>query len=289
MFDFWIILTAAIIALNASLLGSFLVLKKLSLIGDALSHAVLPGIVIAFLISGEINSFWMLLGASAFGILAILMIDWLNRVGGFGKDSSIGIIYTLLFAIGIILITSQAKNADIDVDCVLFGDINTTPLVEKIIGIPMPTFNLLLISVINITILLLGWKGFKITSFDKSYAQSLGISIPFWSYLLLSLSSVTTVYSFDSVGAIMVIGLLVIPASFANIITRKLKPFLIIAVSFGVSSCILGHLFAQLFDIPTVPTIGVLMGGVLSATIISKQLFKSKQMRAVNDHTIINK
>ena len=97
MFDFWIILTACIIAINSSILGSFLVLKKMSLIGDALSHAVLPGIVIAFLISGEINSFWMLLGASGFGIIAILLIDWLNRVGGFGKDSSIGIIYTLLF------------------------------------------------------------------------------------------------------------------------------------------------------------------------------------------------
>lgn len=275
MFDFWIILTAAMIALNASLLGSFLVLKKLSLIGDALSHAVLPGIVIAFLISGEINSFWMLLGASAFGIVAILMIDWLNRVGGFGKDSSIGIIYTLLFAIGIILITSQAKNADIDVDCVLFGDINTTPLVEKTIGVPTPTFNLIVISLLNITVLIFGWKGFQITSFDKAYAQSLGISIPFWSYLLLSLSSVTTVYSFDSVGAIMVIGLLVIPASFANIITRKLKPFIIIAISFGIGSCIIGHLLAQLFDVPTVPTIGVLMGGILSITIVSKNLFKA--------------
>ena len=141
MFDFWIIITASIIALNSSLLGSFLVLKKLSLIGDALSHAVLPGIVVAFLISGEINSFWMLLGASGFGLIAILLIDWLNRIGGFGKDSSIGIIYTLLFAIGIILITAKAKNADIDVDCVLFGDINTTPLVNRIMGIPTPTFN----------------------------------------------------------------------------------------------------------------------------------------------------
>ena len=148
MVDFWIILTACIIAINSSLLGSFLVLKKMSLIGDALSHAVLPGIVIAFLISGEINSFWMLFTASSFGIVAIILIDWLNRVGKFGKDSSIGIVYTLLFAIGIILITSKAKNADIDVDCVLFGDINTTPLVDKIIGIPAPTFNLIIIAVI---------------------------------------------------------------------------------------------------------------------------------------------
>lgn len=272
MFDFWIILTACIIAINSSLLGSFLVLKKMSLIGDALSHAVLPGIVIAFLISGEINSFWMLLGASGFGIIAILLIDWLNRVGGFGKDSSIGIIYTLLFAIGIILITSKAKNADIDVDCVLFGDINTTPLESKILGFPTPTFNLLLISLITTPIILIGLKGFKISSFDKNYAQTLGISIPFWSYLLLSLSSVSTVFSFDSVGAIMVIGLLVIPASFANILTRKLKPFLAIAVSFGVVSCIVGHLLAIVLDIPTVPTIGVFMGLVLFSGILIKNL-----------------
>ncbi len=276
MFDFWIILTACIIAINSSLLGSFLVLKKLSLIGDALSHAVLPGIVINFLISGEINSFWMLLGASGFGIFAILLIDWLNRVGGFGKDSSIGIIYTLLFAVGIILITSKAKNADIDVDCVLFGDINTTPLVDKTVGVPTPTFNLIIITIINLIIVSFGLKGFKITSFDKGFAQTLGISIPFWSYLLLGLTSISTVYSFDSVGAIMVIGLLVIPASFANLITRKLKSFLVISILFGIISCISGHLLAVLFDIPTVPTIGVFMGLILITTLIGKTLLPNK-------------
>ena len=274
MFDFWIIITASIIALNSSLLGSFLVLKKLSLIGDALSHAVLPGIVVAFLISGEINSFWMLLGASGFGLIAILLIDWLNRIGGFGKDSSIGIIYTLLFAIGIILITAKAKNADIDVDCVLFGDINTTPLVHRIMGIPAPTFNLLIIGTITCIVVLFGLKGFKISSFDTNYAQTLGISIPFWSYLLLGLSSISTVYSFDSVGAIMVIGLLVIPPSFANLLTRKLYLFLLISVSFAVLSCITGHLIAILLDIPTVPTIGVLMGTILILTLAIQSVNK---------------
>ena len=274
MFDFWIIITASIIALNSSLLGSFLVLKKLSLIGDALSHAVLPGIVVAFLISGEINSFWMLLGASGFGLIAILLIDWLNRIGGFGKDSSIGIIYTLLFAIGIILITAKAKNADIDVDCVLFGDINTTPLVHRIMGIPTPTFNLLIIGIITCIVVLFGLKGFKISSFDTNYAQTLGISIPFWSYLLLGLSSISTVYSFDSVGAIMVIGLLVIPPSFANLLTRKLYLFLLISVSFAVLSCVTGHLIAILLDIPTVPTIGVLMGSILILTLAVQSVNK---------------
>tara|TARA_Y100000589_G_scaffold323288_1_gene357586 strand:+ start:2362 stop:3216 length:855 start_codon:yes stop_codon:yes gene_type:complete len=275
MFDFWIILTACIIAINSSLLGGFLVLRKMSLIGDALSHAILPGIVIAFLISGEINSFWILLGASSFGIFAIVLIDWLNRVGGFGKDSSIGIIYTLLFAIGIILITSKAKNADIDVDCVLFGDINTVPLVNKIMGVPTPTFNLILISFITIPFILFGLKGFQITSFDKGYAKTLGISIGFWSYLLLGLSSISTVFSFDSVGAIMVIGLMVIPASFANLITKNLRSFLFIAVSFGILNCLVGHLISIAIDVPTVPTICLIMGLILFLTLIIQPLRKN--------------
>ena len=274
MFDFWIILTACIIAINSSLLGSFLVLRKMSLIGDALSHAVLPGIVIAFLITGEINSFWMLTGASVFGIFAIFLIDWLNRFAGFGKDSSIGIIYTLLFAIGIILITSKAKNSDIDVDCVLFGDINTVPIVDTVFGMPLPTFNLSIIAILVSLTILFGLKGFKITTFDKSHAQTLGISITFWTFLLLALSSISTVFSFDSVGAIMVIGLMVIPPSFANIITRKLHLFLIISVSFGVLSCIIGHFIAIFMDIPTVPTIGVFMGLILILTLTAKSMKK---------------
>lgn len=260
MFDFWIILTACTIAVNCGLLGSFLVLRKLSLLGDALSHAVLPGIVIAFLITEEVNSFWMLMGASIFGILSMLLIEWLNRIGGFGKESAIGIIYTLLFAVGVILITSQAENADIDVDCVLFGDINTTPLLDTTWGIPQPTFNLIIITIINALFILFGIKGFKITAFDNKYAKTLGIQVIFWNYLLLGLTSITTVYSFDSVGAIMVIGLLVMPASFANIITRKINHFLIIAIAFGIINCIAGYYAALLLQVSAVATIGTLMG-----------------------------
>ena len=168
-------------------------------------------------------------------------------------------IYTLLFAIGIILITSKARNSDINVDCVLFGDINTIPLLETTFGIPEPLFNLIIIGIINLLIITIGIKGFKITSFDSTYAKTLGISIPFWTYLLLGLSSITTVYSFDSVGAIMVIGFIVIHASFANIITRRIPEFLAIALTFGVISSIIGHLMTVYIEIPTVPSIGVLM------------------------------
>jgi manganese/zinc/iron transport system permease protein len=277
MFDFWIIITACIIAVNCGLLGSFLVLRKLSLLGDALSHAVLPGIVIAFLITEEVNSFWMLMGASVFGILAMLLIEWLNRIGGFGKESAIGIIYTLLFAIGVILITSQAENADIDVDCVLFGDINTTPLLSTVFGIPAPTFNLIVITLINCTVVLFGLKGFKIAAFDSKYAKTLGINVIFWNYLLLGLTSITTVYSFDSVGAIMVIGLLVMPASFANIVTRKIKSFLLIAIAFGTANCVIGYYLALSLQVSAVATIGTLMGLETILTIIGKRIAKKQK------------
>jgi len=240
--------------------------------------------VIAFLITGEINSFWMLIGASVFGVFSVFLIDWLNRIGRFGKDSSIGIVYTLLFAIGIILITSKAKNSDIDVDCVLFGDINTIPIVHKVLGIPTPTFHLSIILIIVSLIILFGLRGFKISSFDENYAQTLGISISFWTYLLLGLTSISTVFSFDSVGAIMVIGLMVIPPSFANLMTRKLSFFLIISVVFAILSCIIGHLIAIVMDIPTVPSIGVLMGAVLIFTILFKHII-SRLDRKVKSKT----
>lgn len=275
MFDFWIILTACIIAINCSLLGSFLVLKKMSLVGDALSHSVLPGIVIAFFITGEVNSFGMLIGASLFGILAMFLIDWLNRVGGFGKDSSIGVIYTLLFAIGIILISGWARNADIDVECVLYGEIGTVPMLPKTLGIPYPIYHLFIILLINLMVVVFGVKGFKIVAFDNAYAKTLGISVTFWTYLLLGLSSVTTVASFDSVGAIMVIGLLVIPPSFANIFTKQLKPFILIAVVFSVLSCIIGYYISIALNVNIVATIGSLMGIVLIGSIPLRKLIRS--------------
>ena len=276
MFDFWIILTACLVAVNCSLLGSFLVLKKLSMVGDALSHSVLPGIVLAFLFTKTHNSALSLLSASFMGLVSVFVMDFLSKKGAIQKDAAIGIVYTLLFSIGIILISSYAKNADIDVDCVLFGDIGNIPFVQSIsvLGIGFPSDTLFLIGLCLIIVLLFsfGLKGFVISNFDPMLAGTMGISIVFWNYLLLGLTSLSTVFSFNSVGAIMVVSMLVIPAGFAQVFTKQIKPFLTIAVIFSLLNCIGGYYLAFLLNVNIVATISCLMGVCLLIGIVVKKL-----------------
>jgi manganese/zinc/iron transport system permease protein len=125
---FYIILTGSLVALCCGLLGSFLLLRQMAMVGDAISHAVLPGIVIAFLLSGSRDALPMLVGAAALGVLATVLIEWLRRVGRVQTDASIGLSYTTLFAIGIILISLFARQVDLDQECVLYGEIAYVPL-----------------------------------------------------------------------------------------------------------------------------------------------------------------
>lgn len=276
MFDFWIILTACLVAINCALLGSFLMLKKMSMVGDALSHAVLPGIVIAFLLTGNHYSILSVILASGIGVLAVFVMNLLSEKGGFQKDTAIGIMYTFLFSVGIILISSFAKNADIDVNCVLFGDIGNVPfkIPYQLGGIDFPpdTFWLILFTCLNSLILLLGIKGFSITNFDPLFAGTIGVAVGAWNYGLLGLTAINTVFSFDSVGAIMVISLLVIPAAFAHLLTNRINRFLLVAASFGVVNCIAGYYLSVLLNINIVATINCLMGVLIMITLVAKQL-----------------
>ncbi len=278
MFDFWIIFTACLVAVNCSLLGSFLVLKKLSMVGDALSHAVLPGIVLAFLFTKSQNSALSLLSASIMGLIAVFAMNSLSKNNLVQKDAAIGIVYTLLFSIGIILISAYAKNADIDVDCVLFGDLGNIPFVKSIVvlGIPFPsdTLFLLILSAVILLLITLGLKGFVISTFDPLIASTMGISLLFWNYLLLGLTSLSTVFSFNSVGAIMVVSMLVIPAGFAQIFTKQIKPFLQIAVVFSLINCILGYYLAFALNVNIVATISCTMGICLLIGIVTKKVIR---------------
>ncbi|MEX2379241.1 MAG: metal ABC transporter permease, partial [Vicingaceae bacterium] len=124
----WIILTGAMIAISCGLLGSYLVLRKMAMVGDAISHAVLPGIVLAYLFSASRETLPMLIGAAAIGVLTTVMIELFYKKARLQVDASIGITFTWLFAIGIILISVFAGQVDLDQDCVLYGEIAYVPL-----------------------------------------------------------------------------------------------------------------------------------------------------------------
>ena len=125
---FWIILAGSLVAVCCSLPGCDLLLRKMSMIGDAISHAVLPGIVIAFLFTGSVDSLPMILGAGTFGLLTAGLIQLLSRGGRLQEDASIGVVYTALFSLGVVLLSAFAANTHLDQDCVLFGEIAYVPL-----------------------------------------------------------------------------------------------------------------------------------------------------------------
>jgi manganese/zinc/iron transport system permease protein len=225
----------------------------MALIGDAISHAVLPGIVIAYLISGSRDSIFMIAGAGTIGLLTTFLIEFLHRKARLQEDASIGVIFTTLFATGVILISYYAENIDLDQDCVLYGEIALVPLDTFILPSGMDIGpRAMWIGCLVFTLILLfielGYKELFLTTFDPAYAASIGISVTLWHYLLMGLVSFTTVASFEAVGAILVVAFLVAPAATAYLLTDNFTKMLMLSVLVGIIAAIGGYYLAVLMD-----------------------------------------
>ena len=247
----WIIVTASLVGLSCGLMGVFLILRKMAMMADAISHTVLLGIVIAFIITRELNGIHMLVGAILAGLLTAVLVQWLNSLN-VEQDASIGTVFTTLFAIGVILIEVFVGNAHLDVQHALMGEITFIPW-DKIslpfIGeVPKATALLALVFVIVLFFIIAFYKEWKITTFDPALAASLGIPVLLMHYVFMSLVSITTVASFDAVGAIMVVAMLITPAASAYLWTDKLSVMLVLSGLFGIISAVVGYYIAALID-----------------------------------------
>lgn len=250
---FWIILTGSLVGVTAALLGCFLILRKMAMVGDAISHAVLPGLVVAYLFTGTLNSLPMLIGAAGMGLLATFLIETFQKQGNLQSDASIGVTFTWLFAVGVILISAFTGQVDLDLDCVLYGEIAYVPLdtIVTASGIdlgPEQVWILSFVLLLTLLFVVLGFKGLRITTFDPAFAAAMGISTTLWHYLLMSGVSLFTVTAFDSVGAILVVAFLVGPAATAYLLTDDLPRMLVIASIFGITAAIGGYYLAVAID-----------------------------------------
>ncbi|MDI6401844.1 metal ABC transporter permease, partial [Balneolaceae bacterium ANBcel3] len=238
--------------------------RKMSLIGDAIAHAVLPGIVIAFLLTSGRNTLPMLIGAGFFGLLTVYLTEEISKRGRIFHDASMGIVFTTLFSIGIILISLFARNVDIDQECVLFGEIAYVPWDLWIIGEtsigPRPFWILLFVFSMNLAFVLFFYKELKTYSFSPQLALTLGLPAGLIHYMLMGSVSVTTVASFESVGAILVLALLIVPPATAYLLTERLSRMLILSVCFGVSSVFGGYYFALWINSSIAGAIAVVSG-----------------------------
>jgi manganese/zinc/iron transport system permease protein len=243
----WTILVGIVCNISCAVLGCFLVLRRLCLLGDAISHAVLPGIALGYLFSGSVSGVPILLGAMALGVLTSVLTQGIASLGRVSEDSSLGVVFTSLFAIGVILIQAVARNVDLDADCVLYGQIDFAGVdLIRFFGweISRPLVTLVPALAITLGLVLLFWKELKIVAFDPALAAAMGFRVGVVHYLLMAMVSGVTVASFESVGSILVVAMLVVPAATAALLTDRLGWMLAWASAIGATSATFGYLLA---------------------------------------------
>ncbi|GGF39133.1 metal ABC transporter permease [Echinicola rosea] len=272
---FLIILTGSMIAISCGVLGVFLMLRKMAMTGDAISHAVLPGIVIAFLVSGSRHGLTMVIGAGLVGIIATVFIEYLSNKVKLQSDASIGITFTSLFAIGIIMITFLANEIDLDQDCVLYGEIAYVPIdlwitgAGKIMG-PRVTYLSLVNMALVIGFIALFFKELKISTFDKEFAATIGLSTVGVNYGLMGMVSYTTVSSFEAVGAILVVALMVVPPATAYLWTKNLYRLIQLTIIMGIVISFLGYYLAYFLNSSIAGAMATVAGFFFFTTVILK-------------------
>ncbi len=226
------------IGISCGLIGTYIMLRRMSLIGDALAHAVLPGVVISFMVAGK-GELSLFVGAVIAGIVTSLLIGFVNRNSKIKEDASIGIIFTGAFALGVLLV-SQLKQVHIDLSSYLFGDV-----------LGVSTGDIILSMIIMFVILLciiLFYKQLLITSFDPTMAMTIGISVTIIHYLLMSLLSMSIVAGLQSVGVVLLVAMLITPPATAYLLTDSLKKILVLSSLLGVLSSVIGLYLSYHFN-----------------------------------------
>lgn len=262
----WIIAIAILTGLVNAWLGVFLVLRRQAMLGDAISHSVLFGLVAAFLLSGTRDALPMFAGALATGLLTAWLSGFLERRGGVSADASMGVVFTTLFALGVIMISAQAGQIDLDQECVLYGEIAFAPLDVISMGGqdlgPRAFWTLLMVAVPTLAFILLALPRLRALSFDAAHAAALGLQVGLLHLGLMSLTALAAVASFDAVGAILVVAMMVLPGLSAWRLSRSLEGMLGWASVYAVLASLLGYGLAALLDVSISASIAV-MGGVL--------------------------
>ncbi len=245
-------LIASLVAIACAIPGTFLVLRKMALITDAISHSILPGIVIGFFITHDLSSPLLILLAALSGVLTVVLVEFIQKTGLVKEDTAIGLVFPALFSIGVIMIAQNANDVHLDIDAVLLGELAFAPFDRLLIsGTDMGPKSLWIIGtilLITIGLLFAFFKELKVSTFDAGLAAALGLSPVVMHYGLMTVASVTTVGAFDAVGAILVIAFMIAPAATAYLLTNDLKKMLLLACVFGVIAAIAGYWLAHRLD-----------------------------------------
>jgi len=272
------------------------------MMSHGVSHAVLPGIVIAYLISGEVNALYLLIGAVISGMVCVGLSRSLEQLSGINPNAALGISFTTLFAVGLILQRLFADHVHIEPSHVLFGDLELAVLDTVLFGIS--SFDSIVwraaaIATANLFLGIIFFKELKITTFDPSHASSVSARPQLIYYALMMVSSITAVMAFEAVGSILVVAMMIIPPAIAYQFTSNLKVMIVVAILFSIISTTLGHLISidllgkmvgSLFNLEGTATssaggIAVVSGLILFSSVLLKQIWRKREHKPVNTPT----
>ena len=265
-------LVAVVVAAACALPGVFLVLRRMAMMSDAISHAILPGIVIAFFITQDLNAPLLILGAALTGVLTVVLVELLNRTRLVKEDAAIGIVFPVLFSLGVLLIAQYAGDVHLDVDAVLLGELAFAPFDRFVVaGVNLGPRSLVVMSVIlllNGLFLLVFYKELKLATFDAALASALGFAPSALHYALMGLVSITAVGAFDAVGSILVVALMIGPPATAYLLTDRLGRMIGLGVLIGVLSAVTGYWLAHKLDASIAGAMATMVGVFFGAAFL---------------------
>ena len=247
--SYFVLLTTAV---ACAVLSPFLVLRKLSMVSDAISHSVLLGIVIAFFIVKDVGSPFLIVGAATFGVITVFAVELLSGTGLVKNDDAVGIVFPMFFALAVVLITKFARNVHLDTDVVLMGEVIIAPLNRiEFMGIDLSKafVQMGILLVVNLLFVIIFFKELKVTTFDRGFAKLAGFSSGTLFYSLMTLSSLTAVTAFDAVGAILVVSFLITPGAAAYLVSKDLKVMITISVGYAVINSSIGYVLSLLMNV----------------------------------------
>jgi manganese/zinc/iron transport system permease protein len=249
-------LIGILVAVACALPGNFLVLRRQALIGDAISHVVLPGIVVAFLLTGVIAAWPMLLGAAAAAVVAVAAIEAIRRLGRIEPGAAMGVVFTTMFAGGVLLLEqSDTSSVHLDVEHALFGNLESliwldatgwSSLLDPVAlaGLPVELGRMAAALALVTAFIVVFWRPLKISTFDEGFAQTVGVCTQPLGLALVILSAIAAVAAFDAVGSIIVIAMFICPPAAARLMTNQLEKQLIWSVIFAATSAVVGYVLA---------------------------------------------
>ena len=249
-------LIGTLAAIACALPGNFLLLRRQALIGDAISHVVLPGIVAAFLLTGAVATWPMMLGAGGAALVAVLLIEAVRRLGGIEPGAAMGVVFTSMFAAGVLLLElSDTSSVHLDVQHALYGNLESLIWLDgtgwaalsdpqALRGLPpeLPRMAAVLALVATLTAIL--WRPLKLSTFDEGFARTLGLPVRGIGLILVVMAAIAAVAAFDAVGSIIVIAMFICPPAAARLMTNRLERQIWWSVGFATLSALLGYVLA---------------------------------------------